>query len=60
MLPTAELKKPERHFLPEGFEITDWKNLEPWFQDLEQTAAGHACGPREVVAGHERAGSRGE
>jgi oligoendopeptidase F len=36
MLPTAELKKPERHFLPEGFEITDWKNLEPWFQDLEQ------------------------
>ena len=36
MLPTAELKKPERHFLPEGFEITDWKNLEPWFLDLEQ------------------------
>ena len=36
MLPTAELKKPERRFLPEGFEITDWKNLEPWFQDLEQ------------------------
>lgn len=36
MLPTAELKKPERHFLPEGFVLTDWKNLEPWFQDLEQ------------------------
>jgi oligoendopeptidase F len=36
MLPTAELKKPVRRFLPEGFEITDWKNLEPWFQDLEQ------------------------
>ena len=36
MLPTAELKKPVRRLLPEGFEITDWKNLEPWFQDLEQ------------------------
>ena len=36
MLFTAELKKPERRFLPAGFEITDWKNLEPWFQDLEQ------------------------
>jgi len=36
MLPTAELKKPVRRFVPEGFEITDWKNLEPWFQDLEQ------------------------
>jgi oligoendopeptidase F len=35
-LPTAELKKPERHFLPEGFILTDWKSLEPWFQDLEQ------------------------
>src|SRR5258708_6574145 len=36
MLPTAELKKPERHFLPEGFVLTDWEGLEPWFQDLEQ------------------------
>jgi len=35
-LPTAELKKPERHFLPEGFILTDWKSLEPWFEDLEQ------------------------
>src|ERR1700737_2404362 len=33
---TADLKKPERHFLPEGFVLTDWKNLEPWFQDLER------------------------
>ena len=43
MTPTAnliitagELKKPERHFLPAGYTITDWKNLEPYFQDLEQ------------------------
>jgi len=36
MLPTAELKKPERQFLPEGFVLTDWKSLEPWFQDLEK------------------------
>jgi oligoendopeptidase F len=36
MLPTAELEKPERHFLPEGFALTDWATLEPWFQDLEQ------------------------
>ncbi|HTI12016.1 MAG TPA: M3 family oligoendopeptidase [Puia sp.] len=33
---TADLKKPLRHFLPEDFVLTDWKGLEPWFQDLEQ------------------------
>jgi oligoendopeptidase F len=33
---TAELKRPERHFLPEGFAVTDWKSLEPYFLDLEQ------------------------
>jgi oligoendopeptidase F len=33
---TAELKRPERHFLPEGFTVTDWKSLEPYFLDLEQ------------------------
>ena len=31
---TAELKKPERHFLSENFTITDWENLEPYFKDL--------------------------
>jgi len=31
---TAELKKPERHFLRENFTITDWENLEPYFKDL--------------------------
>ena len=33
---TAELKKPERHFLPEGYVLTDWNGLEPYFKDLEQ------------------------
>src|ERR1700743_823328 len=32
----SELKKPERHFLPADYVITDWKSLEPYFQDLEQ------------------------
>ncbi len=33
---TAELKKPERHFLPADFTLTDWATLEPWFKDLEE------------------------
>ncbi|MBS1661389.1 MAG: M3 family oligoendopeptidase, partial [Bacteroidetes bacterium] len=36
MLPTADLKKPERHFLPTDFVLTDWNSLEPWYQDLDQ------------------------
>jgi oligoendopeptidase F len=43
MTPTAnlistagELKKPIRHFLPADYVITDWKSLEPYFQDLEK------------------------
>src|SRR5450432_1320429 len=36
MMPTAALQKPERHFLSAGYLITDWKNLEPYFLDLEQ------------------------
>ena len=36
MTHTAELKKPERHFLPEDFTVTDWENLEPYFQNLEE------------------------
>jgi oligoendopeptidase F len=36
MTPTAELKKPVRHFLPEDFVVTDWKSLEPYFRELEE------------------------
>ena len=36
MTPTAELTKPVRHFLPEGFVLTDWQSLEPFFKDLDQ------------------------
>jgi oligoendopeptidase F len=36
MMPTAALQKPERHFLPSGYLITDWTSLEPYFLDLEQ------------------------
>src|SRR5580692_1626184 len=35
-MPTAALQKPERHFLPAGYALTDWKSLEPYFQDLEK------------------------
>jgi oligoendopeptidase F len=35
MTPTAELTKPVRHFLPEGFVVTDWNSLEPYFRKLE-------------------------
>ncbi|HTS43311.1 MAG TPA: M3 family oligoendopeptidase [Puia sp.] len=31
---TADLKKPERHFLPADFVITDWDQLEPYFKNL--------------------------
>ena len=31
---TANITAPQRHFFPEGFSITDWKSLEPYFQDL--------------------------
>lgn len=43
MTPTAdlikaasELKKPVRHFLPADYVVTDWKSLEPYFQDLDK------------------------
>src|SRR6202012_3085119 len=36
MTPTAELKKPVRHFLPEAYVLTDWDSLEPYFRELEQ------------------------
>jgi oligoendopeptidase F len=31
---TANISAPERKFLPKAFEITDWKSLEPYFDDL--------------------------
>lgn len=31
---SADIKKPERHFLPADFTITDWNNLEPYFINL--------------------------
>jgi oligoendopeptidase F len=31
---SATIDKPQRHFLPESFEITDWNSLEPFFKDL--------------------------
>ena len=33
---SADIKKLSRHFLPENFSITEWKNLEPYFKDLEE------------------------
>jgi oligoendopeptidase F len=33
---TADLQKPERHFLPPEYVLTDWTSLEPYFKDLEQ------------------------
>lgn len=31
---SADIKKIERHFVPKNFKITDWKSLEPYFDDL--------------------------
>ena len=36
MTPTANLEKPERHFLPKDYVLTDWNSLQPWLLDLEQ------------------------
>ncbi|HSZ87385.1 MAG TPA: hypothetical protein VK787_15235, partial [Puia sp.] len=33
---SADIKKPERYFLPEDFTITTWENLEPYFKDLAE------------------------
>jgi oligoendopeptidase F len=33
-MPTANLEKPKRHFLPVEYTLTDWSSLEPYFQDL--------------------------
>src|ERR1700686_1485752 len=31
---SAELEKPQRHFLPDDLKITDWQSLEPYFKNL--------------------------
>ena len=31
---TANINKPERHFLPKDFIVTDWQVLEPYFKEL--------------------------
>ncbi|HLK28287.1 MAG TPA: M3 family oligoendopeptidase [Puia sp.] len=31
---SADLKKPERHFLPETFSVTNWETVEPYFKNL--------------------------
>jgi oligoendopeptidase F len=33
---SADIKKTERHFLPEDFHITDWATLEPFFKELSE------------------------
>ncbi|HEY4109679.1 M3 family oligoendopeptidase [Puia sp.] len=33
-MPTANLEKPQRHFLPTEYVLTDWNSLEPYFQNL--------------------------
>lgn len=34
MLPTAQIEKTPREFLPENFTLTTWEALEPWFIQL--------------------------
>ena len=36
MTVTADIKKLERHFLPQDFKITDWTSLEPYFKNLSE------------------------
>jgi len=33
-LPTEEIKRPARIFLPEDFKVTDWRSLKPWYDNL--------------------------
>jgi len=34
MTPNADIRKLERHFVPNNFVLTDWAGLEPFFKDL--------------------------
>jgi oligoendopeptidase F len=40
MRPTAELKKPVRHYLPADYILADWNSLEPYFRELEERPLG--------------------
>ena len=31
---TADIKKIERHFVPEDFKVTTWETLEPFFKEF--------------------------
>ena len=48
---TANITAPQRHFLPAGFSITDWKSLEPYFQDLLEQKNKFRAGPGKMVKG---------
>ncbi len=41
---SADLKKPERHFLPETFSVTAWEAVEPYFKNLLE---------REILSKHD-------
>jgi oligoendopeptidase F len=36
MTPSADIKRPERHFLPADFIVKDWSALEPFFKALDE------------------------
>jgi oligoendopeptidase F len=36
MTNSADIKKLPRHFLPEGYTVTNWQSLEPYFVDLAE------------------------
>ncbi len=36
MIETADIKKLERHFVPETFSVTDWASLAPFFKNLSE------------------------
>jgi oligoendopeptidase F len=40
---TADLEKPVRKFLPEKFELTDWKSIESYFVNLEERPLNNAA-----------------
>ncbi|MET0394377.1 MAG: M3 family oligoendopeptidase [Chitinophagaceae bacterium] len=40
---TADIKKLDRHFLPDNFVLTDWASLEPYFKELAERPIGSAA-----------------
>jgi len=37
---SADIKKVQRHFLPENFVLKDWASIEPFFKELEEREIG--------------------